>query len=92
MKPVRVKPLTASGAVTTAPAYVWGIHQEGTSDAATCALADKATSGGTRVQGSRVANAAESNMFPGVPTYYSIAVYATITGTAPITEIYWYPA
>jgi len=93
MKPVRVKALTASGQVTDGPAYVYGIHQEPTGGAATCVLANQATSGGTRVMGVSVAaNATDAELFPGAPVYFGTAVYATITGSSPLTEIYWHPA
>jgi len=92
MKPLRVKALAASGQVTDGPAYVYGIHQEGGADAATCALANQSTSGGTRVMGTKAALATVTDTFPGAPVFFGAAVYATITGTTPITEIYWHPA
>ncbi len=87
----RVKSITASAQVHDGPCWVLGIHQEGTNDAATVSLANQATSGGTRVMGAAAANGGTDNVFPGAPTEFGTACYATLTGTTPQTEIWWRP-
>uniref|UniRef100_A0A6M3J0F6 Uncharacterized protein n=1 Tax=viral metagenome TaxID=1070528 RepID=A0A6M3J0F6_9ZZZZ len=90
--PHRVTSIAASAAITTAPCYVYGIHIEAAADAATVALANKATSGGTRVMGAKAAiNGSDNAHFSGDPVFFGTGCYATITGTTPIIEIHWSP-
>ena len=85
-----VKSLTGSAAVHTGPCYIYGIHVEGGSDTATVALANQATSGGTRIMGAKaLTTAVQDSHFAGDPVSFNVACYATITGTAPIVEIHY---
>ena len=79
--------LTASGVVLNAPCRVYYVSVKGGSDAATVALANQGTSGGTELFGwgaaTTVYSSANVNGFIDFP----VACYATITGTSPVINI-----
>jgi hypothetical protein len=81
--------IAASAPVSAGPAYVYEIYVEAGADVATVELANQATSGGTRLLGARAgANGQTTRSFP-KGAYFDTAVYATVTGTAPVIEIVW---
>ena len=83
----------ASKQISAGPAYVYSIGVEAGADTATVALANKASSGGTRVQGARAQTNAENYRdFGTAPIYFGTAIYATVTGTTPVCEVVWAPA
>lgn len=83
--------LTASGQVGTGPVRVYGYSIKGGSDAMTVAFANQATASGTELEGYGAATGVYASPNIGNFIDFSVACYATITGTAPVVWVKYSP-